>query len=85
MVLKKELKKEELHLFQRVARMRAHHQVIFSLIIFFSLVSLWWGATGILNYFLSGFGLGGYVFILLVGFVILGTTHYLAKEFMISR
>ncbi|MEK6900905.1 MAG: hypothetical protein AABX37_01035 [Nanoarchaeota archaeon] len=85
MAIQKELKREELHLFQRVGKMRAHHQIIFSIIIFFSLVSMWWGATGILNFLFPGQMLWSYLFALITGFVILAATHYLAKEFMISR
>lgn len=80
---KQEVKQEELHLFQRVARMRSHHQVIFSLVIFFALVSLWRGAGGLIDlyFFPNRPGLSN-ILSLVGGLVILTTTHYLAKEFI---
>lgn len=80
------LKREELHLFQRVVRMRAHHQIIFSLVIFLALVSMYRGTLGLLDlYFLPSFRPLSYVLSLVGGFLVLTATHYLAKEFMVTR
>ncbi len=78
---KQEVKQEELHLFQRVARMRSHHQVIFSLAIFFALVSVWRGAGGLIDlYFFPEQPAVSNALSLVAGLVILTMTHYLAKE-----
>ena len=80
------LKQEELHLFQKVARMKSHHQIIFSILIFFGLVAMWNGGEGLMErYFFPNNPLFGHIFSIALGLVILGSTHYLAKEFMVSR
>lgn len=80
---KQEVKQEELHLFQRVARMRSHHQVIFSLVIFFALASLWHGAGKLFDlYFFPDQPHWSGILSLVLGLVILTVTHYLAKEFI---
>ena len=79
------LKQEELHLFQKVARMKQKHQVIFSILIFFALVAMWNGGEGLMErYFFPSNPLFSHIFSIALGLIILGATHYLAKEFMVQ-
>ncbi len=80
------LKQEELHLFQKVGRMREKHQVIFSLVIFFALVLMWTGGQRLVEtYFFPDSPLFGGITAIVIGLIILGSTHYLAKEFMVAQ
>ncbi len=68
-------------LFHHFSKMKAHHQIIFSLIIAFAVVSFWRGAWGILDQYLlpNNFILSSWIS-LIIGISILIVTHYVTRE-----
>ena len=75
--------KKEIKLFGKFKDMEAHHQLLFSLVIGFAVVSFWRGIWGLWDeYILPGNYLLSSWISLIIGLLILVGTHYATKELM---
>jgi hypothetical protein len=70
-------------MFKKISEMETKHQVIFSVIIAFSVVSFWRGVWGLMDEYLLPANYRGSLWIsLLLGIGILIITNYATKELM---
>lgn len=69
--------------YKKSKKLRAHHKVFFSLLIGFAVIAFWRGAWGLMDTLLfpNNYHLSSWVS-LVIGLVILKSTHYLAKELL---
>ena len=68
---------------KKLSKMKTRHQVLFAIIIAFAVISFWRGVWGLMDVYLFPNNMPLSFFISLVlGLVILASTHYAAKELM---
>jgi hypothetical protein len=70
-------------MFDRIKRMKSHHQTIFALIIAIAVISLWRGIWGLMDEYLfpNNYELSLWISVA-IGLAILIGTHYASKELM---
>ncbi len=68
-------------MFHRVKKMKPFHQMVFTLLIGFSVVSFWRGAWGLMDVYLlpDNYGLSSWISIF-IGLTVLAITHYWTIE-----
>lgn len=70
-------------MYKKISQMETHHQILFSILIAFAVISFWRGVWGLMDLYLLPENPQLSIWIsLIVGLTILGITHYTAKELM---
>ena len=70
-------------MFKKIFEMESRHQILFSVIIAFAVISFWRGAWGLMDQYLfpDNYNLSLW-FSVILGLAILTATHYVTKELM---
>ena len=79
--IKKRIKKEELLIFGHFKKLKKIHQMLFSLVVFVGIILVWRGVSNIMNqYWFPDYPAFSNVSGIIVGLMILATTHYASRK-----